>query len=210
VNGALSAGFALSSAPFAVPGALDNESRDWLHALTADSRDETVVRLRALLLRATRFEVARRRAQLSDVDDSELDELARTAADAALTGVLGRLDRYRGDSRFTTWAEKSAIHEAAVRLRKLAWRPERSAAYRLSSGASDGHPSPELRATLDAVFGALSADQRQVFETLTFDRVPIDVLAQQLQTTRADVYRTLQTARRVLRCALAERGLELT
>lgn len=215
MNGSRSAGFALSPSPRAVPTAggrptLDNESHDWLHSLTADSRDEAAVRLRALLLRATRFEVARRRAQLSDVDDGELDELARTAADAALTGVLGRLDRYRGDSRFTTWAAKFAIHEAAVRLRKLARRLERAAACPPSSGGSDAQPSPELRATLDAVLGALSADQRHVFETLTFDRVPIDVLAQQLQTTRADVYQTLQTARRVLRCALAERGLELT
>jgi hypothetical protein len=49
----------------------------------------------------------------------------------------------------------------------------------------------------------LSADQRHVFETLTFDHVPIDVLAEQLQTNRADVYETLQAARRVLRGALA-------
>jgi RNA polymerase sigma-70 factor, ECF subfamily len=203
VNGSRSAGFALSPARLAVPTAVDDESRDWLHTLTADSRDEAVVRLRALLLRAARFEVARRRAGLSDVGDRELDDLACTAADAALTGVLARLDRYRGDSRFTTWAAKFAIHEAAVRLRKLAWRPEQSAACAPSSGASDSQPSPELRATLDAVIGALSADQRHVFETLTFDRVPIDVLAEQLQTNRADVYETLQAARRVLRGALA-------
>ena len=47
--------------------------------------------------------------------------------------------------------------------------------------------------------GVLTADQRQVFEALTIDGVPIDVLAERMQTTRGDVYQTLHTARRVLR-----------
>jgi hypothetical protein len=44
--------------------ALDADSREWLRALRADGRtkDEAVARLRSLLLRAARFEVARRRA----------------------------------------------------------------------------------------------------------------------------------------------------
>jgi RNA polymerase sigma-70 factor (ECF subfamily) len=197
LSGSLSAGFGVSPAPFAVSASLDDESRDWLRSLTADSCEEAVVRLRALLLRATRFEVSRRRAELSDIDDGELDELARAAADVALTSVLHRLDRYRGGSQFTTWAAKYAILEAAVRLRKLAWRSERSAVCPPSSGASDAQPSREL----DAI---LSAHQRHVFETLTFHRVPIDVVAEQLQTTRADVYETLQAARRVLRGALTK------
>jgi RNA polymerase sigma-70 factor (ECF subfamily) len=197
LNGSLSAGFGVSPAPFAVSASLDDESRDWLRSLTADSCEEAVVRLRALLLRATRFEISRRRAELWDVDDGELDELACAATDAALTSVLHCLDRYRGDSHFTTWAAKYAILEAAVRLRKLAWRSERSALCPPRREASDAQLSPDLGAIL-------SADQRHVFETLTFHRLPIDVLAEQLQTTRADVYETLQAARRVLRGALTK------
>jgi RNA polymerase sigma-70 factor, ECF subfamily len=36
--------------------------------------------------------------------------------------VLARLDDFRGISRFTTWACKFALLEAAVKLRKRAWQ----------------------------------------------------------------------------------------
>jgi hypothetical protein len=70
-------------------------------------------------LRAARFEVARRRSELLHVGDRELERLASVAADAALMRVVADLDHYRGSSRFTTWAAKFALLEAAVRLRKL-------------------------------------------------------------------------------------------
>ena len=36
--------------------------------------------------------------------------------------VLGKLDDYRGASRFTTWAYKFALLEAGVKLRRRAWQ----------------------------------------------------------------------------------------
>jgi RNA polymerase sigma-70 factor, ECF subfamily len=97
----------------------DDESRDWLESLAADCRGDAVARLRGHLLRAARFEVARRRSELLHVGDRELERLASVAADAALMRVVADLDHYRGSSRFTTWAAKFALLEAAVRLRKL-------------------------------------------------------------------------------------------
>ena len=44
------------------------------------------------------------------------------AADDALMSVLGRLDDFRGASRFTTWVYKFALLEAAVKLRQRAWQ----------------------------------------------------------------------------------------
>ena len=40
----------------------------------------------------------------------------------ALVAVLAKLDGFRGDSRFTTWAYKFALYEAAVKLRRRAWQ----------------------------------------------------------------------------------------
>jgi RNA polymerase sigma-70 factor, ECF subfamily len=169
---------------------LDDESRAWLHALTGDGRDEAVLRLRALLLRASRFEAARRRDRGQHIDDRELEELARTSADIALVRVTAGLDGYRGGSRFTTWAAKFAIVETAVTLRKLAWHHEQA-------------PSSALPTIVGDELGALTADQRHVFEALAVDGVPIDVFAEAMQRTRDDVYRTLQAARAVLRGRLA-------
>lgn len=202
----------LTPAPLAAPAlavgdgrpTLDDESREWLQSLTSDCHDEALGRLRALLLRAAQFEVTRRRDQVLHVDDRELDELARATADAALTRAVGQLDHYHGGSRFTTWAAKFAVHEAAVRLRKLAWhqahRPSRA------RGASEGQLPPQLPTTVRDMLGALTAHQRRVFEALTIDGVPIDVLAEETQTTRGDIYQTLQTARGVLRECWTRRG----
>src|SRR5215218_4776566 len=82
----------------------DRESEAWLAALRADGpeRERAIARLHALLLRAARFEVARRRGS-PHVRVSDLDDLAVQSADDALVAVLAKLDDFRGDSRFTTW-----------------------------------------------------------------------------------------------------------
>jgi RNA polymerase sigma-70 factor (ECF subfamily) len=43
---------------------------------------------------------------------------------------------------------------------------------------------------------------------ITLNDVPIDVLAERMATTRGALYKTLHDARKRLRSALAERGLE--
>ena len=69
---------------------------------------------------------------------------------------------------------------------------------RLRCGTEE-QSSLELQALIGEGIGMLTADERQVFEALTIDAVPIDVLAQRMQTTRGDVYQRLHTARRALR-----------
>ena len=102
----------------------DSDSQAWIAALRAGgaAEREAVARLHALLLRAARFEVARRRASLSFVRGEVLDDVALQAADDALVAVLAKLDDFRGASRFTTWAYKFALLEAGVRVRRRAWQ----------------------------------------------------------------------------------------
>jgi RNA polymerase sigma-70 factor (ECF subfamily) len=199
---------------------LDAESRDWLRALRAGEpgREEAVARLHALLLRAARFEVARRRPGLPHLRGGELDDIALEAADDALVSVLRRLDTFRGLSRFTTWAYKFALLEAAVKLRKRAWQgrelplePESWALF-----AADGL-APEAEAEQRELLGAIQAAiaevltpyQRRVLVALALNGVPIDVLAERTGTTRGALYKALHDARRKLRRHLAERGFPL-
>ena len=208
----------LSPAP--VPVTLDDESRDWLRSLRSDSpeRDQAVGRLQALLLRAARFEVSRRRPGLPHVRGGELDDIAVEAAADAVLGVLRRLDDFRGASRFTTWAYKFALYEAAVKLRKRAWQgreiPLEPEAWEVfASGAldpGDRAEQSELLATLRAAIDeSLTPHQRQVLVALALNGVPIDVLAERLGTTRGALYKTLHDARRKLRRHLDACGLSL-
>jgi RNA polymerase sigma-70 factor, ECF subfamily len=187
----------------------DRESAEWLAALRSEGRehDDAVARLHALLLRAARFEAARRRRVLPHVPAGDLDEIAMEAADDALVSVLRRLDDYRGLSRFTTWVYKFALYEAAVKLRRRAWQgrelpsePETWTRRTDEPGPADRlEQAEQLAAIRDAVRTALTPHQREVFVALALNEVPIDVLADRLGTTRGALYKTLHDARRKLR-----------
>jgi RNA polymerase sigma-70 factor (ECF subfamily) len=198
---------------------LDDESREWLRSLQADGsvRDEALARLHALLLRAARFEVARRRPTMPHLRGNDLDDIANEAADDALVSVLRRLDDFRGASRFTTWAYKFALLEAAVKLRKRAWQgrevplePESWGLFS-STGLEPGAAAEqsELLATLQqAISAVLTEHQRRVLVALAVNGVPIDVLAERLDTTRGALYKTLHDARLKLRRHLESCGLQ--
>jgi RNA polymerase sigma-70 factor (ECF subfamily) len=189
-----------------------------LSSLRAGShrRDEAVKELHALLLRAARFEVSRRRAALSHVRGEEFEDIAMQAADDALMAVLAKLDDYRGESRFTTWAYKFALLEAGVRLRRRAWQEREvvlageswPAMVDHHSGVHEALERSELLDALrDAMAETLTTHQREVFVALALTGVPIDVLAERLGTTRGALYKTLHDARRKLRRELAAAGL---
>jgi RNA polymerase sigma-70 factor (ECF subfamily) len=198
---------------------LDDDSRTWLHDLRDDGalHDAAVERLHALLLRAARFEVGRRRARLPHVRADELGEIAVEAADDALMSVLARIDDFRGASRFTTWAYKFALLEAAVKLRKRAWHGreiplEEEAWQRFASaslGPADAAVQSELVAATADGIATLTPHQRRVLLALAVDGVPIDVLADRLNTNRGALYKTLHDARRNLRAHLTTRGFDL-
>ena len=189
---------------------LDTGSRDWLRDLRSDgaAHRAAVARLHALLLRAARFETARRRGNAAHVPD-ELEEIANEAAADALDSVLTRLDDFRGESRFTTWAYKFAVLETAVKLRKRDWQgrelPVEPDASKLFAGI--GLQSGELSEVLGiAIDGVLTEDERRVLVALALQQVPIDVLADRLDSTRAALYDTLHDARLKLRAHLAAFG----
>jgi RNA polymerase sigma-70 factor (ECF subfamily) len=206
------------AAPSAPGRLLDPESREWLSSLeaTGSAREEAIGRLHALLLRAAHFEVARRRPTLPHLRGDDLDDIAQQAADDALMSVLRRLDDFRGDSRFTTWAYKFALLEAAVKLRKRAWQgrevplePETWSLFSTDGLEPDAEAEQsELLVTLQsAIAQVLTPHQRRVLVALALNGVPIDVLAERLNTTRGALYKTLHDARRKLREHLDERGL---
>jgi RNA polymerase sigma-70 factor (ECF subfamily) len=198
----------------------DAESRAWVSDLaTAGNAGEgTRRRLHELLLRAARFEINRRRDSHPHLRGGDLDDLAHQAADDAMLAILGKLDTYRGDSRFTTWAYKFALLEAAVKLRRRAWQgreiPIEPEHWELLEG-SDQSPAASaehrelLGAVAEAIETGLSPHQREVLVAVALNGVPIDVLAERLNTTRGALYKTIHDARKKLRARLSERGLDL-
>jgi RNA polymerase sigma-70 factor (ECF subfamily) len=191
------------------------ESRAWLSALRGQGaeRERAVAELHGLLLRAARFELNRRRAALSYVRGEELDDIAMQAANDALMAVLAKLDDFRGESRFTTWAYKFALLEAGVKLRRRVWQGrevllEPDSWDRFADHGNSVHEDVEqtelLGALRDAIEETLTPHQREVFSALALNEVPADVLAGRLGTTRGALYKTLHDARQKLRRELAD------
>jgi RNA polymerase sigma-70 factor, ECF subfamily len=197
----------------AQPLSPQQESAEWIAALGGPpaAREPALARLHDLLLRAAHFELGRRRNALATVPHEELDDLAAQAADDAMVAILAKLHTFRGASRFTTWAYKFALLEAAVKARRRAWQdrevlvdPDAWPAVR-DDGPS-AHQVLEdaelLRAVRDAMRTSLTRHQREVFTALALNGVPIDVLADRLGTTRGALYKTLHDARKKLRAAI--------
>jgi RNA polymerase sigma-70 factor, ECF subfamily len=196
---------------------LDPESADWLAALqgAAPPREAALVRLHALLLRVARAEAARR-ASVIAVVGPELDDVTQQAADDALVAIVAKLGEFRGDSRFTTWAYKFAVLEVAGKLTRHAWR--KTAPSRLEEdwtllpdrfgfGPAEAAEWAEMFAVLRrAVDEDLSPRQRRIFVAAVLQDVPLDVLVQELGSSRNAIYKSLFDARRKLRARLVANG----
>jgi len=195
----------------------DAESRAWVQALrtTGPLHDAAVERLYRLLLVAARKEVLRRAASNESLREG-VDDIAMQSAHDALVAVLAKLDTYRGLSRFSTWAYKFALLEAAVAMRRRAWQGREVVlpaedwslvAARTASPAADVETGELLGRLGDAIRHELTPHQRDVLVALAVDGVPIDVLAERLSTTRGALYKSLHDARRKLRARLEADGL---
>ena len=216
------AGHAILRAHVTAPGirsaaveSAQQEPDTWLEELRSEGpeRDEAIGRLHALMLRGARFEVMRRARSVPHLRGGDLDDVALQSANDALVAVLAKLDTFRGDSRFTTWVFKFALLEAAVKLRRRAWqgREVPLAPEDWSVMASDdesieaGAESREaLRSIKEAIDSELSPHQREVLLAVTLNDVPIDVMAERLDTTRGALYKTIHDARKKLRSHLTE------
>jgi RNA polymerase sigma-70 factor, ECF subfamily len=179
-------------------------------------REEALPDLHALLLRAARFEVARRRPRLPHLRGDELEDIALEAADDAVVAVLGKLDEFRGASRFTTWAYRFAIFEAASRLRRRAWQrreiplePEDWSRFSDPAGSPAVHVErTELLAAIQrAIATVLTPRQRVVLVAVAVNGEPTGVLADRIGSTRGALYKTLHDARGKLTAELARAGL---
>jgi RNA polymerase sigma-70 factor (ECF subfamily) len=193
---------------------LDAESVSWwrrLHAVEPVRR-RAIAELHERLRHEARFHIDRRAAYLPTLPRSDLDDLAVQSADDALLVLLRKLEDYRGDSQFWTWARRFAELEAPVSIRRrlghehrAAGDPEQALRMVASLGGSP-HEQAEirevLRATSDSMVNALTTRQRTVVVAVAINGVSTRTLASDLNTTRGAVYKTLHDARVKLRADL--------
>ena len=193
------------------------ENRRWLRDLSTEgpAREAACAELYALLLRVAKSE-ARRRAPILRVDGPELEDIAHQAAADALMAVAARLDRFRGEARFTTWATKFVIFDVATKMNRHHWHRHEipyeeedwsKIASRFDLGPENETQAREFAAAVAAaVEECLSERQRLVFVATVLNGMPTDVLAEELGSTHNALYKVLYDARKKLRAALVANG----
>ena len=192
---------------------LDAESRAWLLRLHgADPvRDVAIAELHERLRREAWFHIRRRARGALEFPGSDVDDLAVQAANDALLAVLRKLDDYRGESQFWTWARRFAQLEAPVSVRRRLGRDHLANDPESIYMCPDSRCSPQERAEIqeqlrevsDLIVGRLTRHQRTVLIAIAIDGVSPAGLAIELDTTPGAIYKTLHDARRKLTAQLA-------
>jgi RNA polymerase sigma-70 factor, ECF subfamily len=206
-----------SEADLSSRSGLDPESAEWLWSLshTGRERESAIARLHNLLLRIARSEMQRRNSSLA-ISGPEIDDIAHQAAADALLAITNKLDTFRGESRFTTWAYRFVILEVSTKIGRHFWRQPG-----ISFDTEDWDRLPDVfglqpaleteardlvAAVQRAVDEKLTEHQRRVFVALVVNGIPLDALVVEFDTNRNAIYKTMFDARRKVRAALVANG----
>jgi RNA polymerase sigma-70 factor, ECF subfamily len=197
---------------------LDAVSAGWISALTGTgpAREAGLVRLHELLVRVAVREL-RRRDACSGIAGPELDDLAHQAAADAMIAIIAKLDTFRGESRFTTWAYRFAVLEVSSKLGRHYWRQHPAASLdaedwdRLPDrfGLDPGEQAAQtemISAIRHAVDQELTARQRQLFVAVVLNGIPLDAVVARTGMTRNSIYKAIFDARRKIRASLVANG----
>lgn len=212
--------FAAMTAPETTASTRDNAA--WIADLGAEGPrfDAAVADLRDYVFRAVLVYLTHRRAELAGLAHDELRQLAEDWSQRSVMQVLDNLGAFAGRSKFTTWAYRIAINAAAADLRRKRWSDVSLEGLDEGPGAPgservgrDRRALPETalerreiwRAVERIIAEDLSERQRAALTAVAIENVPVDVVADRLETNRNNVYKILHDARRRVRRELEAR-----
>lgn len=187
---------------------------EWCAQLAAQSPDVALAELRSLLLRAMHFALVGYSVTESDLEDFVQDGLLK---------ILQELPSYRGEARFTTWAQKVCVRVAFTELRRRRWRDVSLEDLVAGSETTDFTPEaltaqsadPGKAATIQMMMAAV---QRIIMEELT-DRqrtammavmqggMPLQEVAVRMGTNRNALYKLLHDARQRIQRRMIQEGM---
>ena len=194
----------------------ERTNEQWLAELRGPERDQALADLRVVLVRGLKVALAGRVRQ-------GLNEAAEDFAQEALIKILAGLDTFRGESQFTTWAQKIAVLTASTELRRKRWRDvslqEVLDRHGTNRGGTDRlageQPTPErltMRRTMLAtvrrfVDEELTERQREAIVAVMFEGMPLEEAARRMGTNRNALYKLLHDARKRLKKRMEAEGL---
>lgn len=188
-------------------------NEEWLAELRGEDPGPALEDLRVVLQQGL-LPVLRRRTP------RQAEAFVEDTVQDALLHLMERLDTFRGEARFTTWATKVAVRLALSELRRLRWKDVSLEGLLETSGdgpMADPEPSPEDYAMMERraewverlMKEALTERQRTAIQAIMIGGMPMDEVARRMDTNRNALYKLLFDARQRLRQAFEAEGLSL-
>lgn len=190
-------------------------NEDWLRDLRSENQDQAIEDLRRILKRGLIY-------ALSSKIKTDLEHQVNDFVQDAILRILDKMDTFRGESKFTTWAQKVAVRVAFTEMRRQRWKdvsiedliPEDSGDF-TPLVLSDPSPDPEKRATQtlmlemidEMLHSGLTERQRTALLAIMHGGMPLDEVARKMDTNRNALYKLLHDARKQMRNNLLEKGL---
>jgi len=187
-------------------------NEDWLADLRGPNPDAALADLYDLLVRGLRAAFGGYGGGV----EADFGDFAQEA----LIKITGNLDSFRGESRFTTWAQKIAMNVALTELKRRRWRDvslqdlfaRREGADR---GPADTQLTPEQLTFQNMVLGELrrlvdeelTDRQREAVVAVLLEGMPVSEVARRMGTNQNALYKLLHDARRKLKRKVEAAGL---
>lgn len=191
-------------------------NEDWLNDLNSNDQSDALEDLRVILIKGLRYALSGR-----FVNDN-LEALIEDFVQEALIRILNNLSTFRGESKFTTWAQKITIRVAYSELRRQRWKdisledllPEDSVDFTPTVLADKG-PNPEQRTSQQMMLEIahrlvneeLTEKQRMAMHAIMAGDMPMEEVARKMGTNRNALYKLIHDARKRLQTKLLEEGL---
>jgi RNA polymerase sigma-70 factor (ECF subfamily) len=190
-------------------------NEEWLSDLRGENQDLAIEDLRRVLTRGLIYALSSR---ISTDLEAQVDDFVQDA----ILRILDKMDTFRGESRFTTWAQKVAVRVAFTEMRRQRWKdisledllPEDSGDF-TPLVLADPSPDPERLASqsqlLEMIDKMMSEEltdrQRTALLAVVQGGMPLEEVARRMDTNRNALYKLLHDARKQMRARMLEKGL---
>jgi RNA polymerase sigma-70 factor (ECF subfamily) len=190
-------------------------NEEWLNDLRGPDREKAIADLREILIRGLTY-------SLSSRVKNDLDVLVQDFVQDALLRILDNLESFRGESMFTTWAQKIAVRVAFTEFRRKRWEnvslqdlvPEDSGDL-VPSFLADPSPDPEKQVNQvmltemisKMINEGLTDRQRTAMMAIMAGGMPLEEVAKRMDTNRNALYKLLHDARKQMRKLLMAEGI---
>ena len=193
----------------------ERSNTEWLADLKGPNQESAITDLRKILSRGLTF-------ALSSRIDGELESSVDDFVQDSLLRILDKIDTFRGESKFTTWAQKIAVRVAYTEMRRQRWKdisledlmPDESADF-TPSVLADPSPDPEKRTNQtiyaemiqEIIDEELTDRQRDAMMAIMVGGMPLEEVARRMGSNRNALYKLIHDARKRMLKRIKERGI---